>query len=324
MTIFGVVLRDENYIIYITQMGSVTRTIFLFLAKSLLILSAVGVSRFIQKYIPLERYKYLIALGVLGVIFVYITYNFSSIYALAGWIGYVVFAVMLFGIFYLHSMWKKAENDRKVLDLKTKSYIEYYENLLKVQEDKQRLLHDLRYQYLNIFQMLDEEKYPDCKRYLGKILNTLEENGYVQFTGNHYIDFIVNYKKHEAEKKGISVKVDADIVGNIIEFHQEDINVVFGNLLDNAIEACEKIYDGERWITIHLDRVKGMLFITIINSTKGLPNIAGGEVITSKKDSQSIHGLGIKSVRRCVEKYNGIFNVEFDRDVFKVSMTLFI
>ena len=148
-------------------MGSVMRTIFLFLAKSLLILSAVGVRRFIQKYIPLERYKYLIALGVLGVIFVYITYNFSSIYALAGWIGYVVFAVMLFGIFYLHSMWKKAENDRKVLDLKTKSYIEYYENLLKVQEDKQRLLHDLRYQYLNIFQMLDEEKYPDCKRYLG-------------------------------------------------------------------------------------------------------------------------------------------------------------
>lgn len=185
-------------------------------------------------------------------------------------------------------------------------------------------MHDLRYQYLNIFQMLEEERYPDCKVYLGKILDILEKNGYVQFTGNHYIDFIVNYKKLEAEKKEISVKIDADIVGNLIEFQQEDINVILGNLMDNAIEACEKIHDSERWITIQLDRVKGMLFITVVNSIKYIPNITDGVLITSKQEMKTAHGLGIKSVKHCIEKYDGIFNTEFDKNTFKVSITLFI
>lgn len=129
---FGVILQDNDYILHIMQIGSLTRVAFIFLAKSLLILTSIGVRVFIQKYVPLEKYKYLIALGILGSIFVYITYKFSSVYALIGWIIYLVFAGMLMGIFYFHSRWEKAENDRRILYLKTNSYIEYYENLLKV------------------------------------------------------------------------------------------------------------------------------------------------------------------------------------------------
>ena len=100
------ILQDNDYILYIMQIGSLTRVAFIFLAKSLLILTSIGVRVFIQKYVPLEKYKYLIALGILGSIFVYITYKFSSVYALIGWIIYLVFAGMLMGIFFSFKMGK--------------------------------------------------------------------------------------------------------------------------------------------------------------------------------------------------------------------------
>ena len=99
-----------------------------------------------------------------------------------------------------------------------------------------------------------------------------------------------------------------------------DISILVGNLLDNAIEACEQIQDGMRWVLFKLKKRQHSLFIEISNSLGTVPRIKDGELLTSKKDKR-LHGYGLKSVKRIVQKYDGVFSFSVEADVFKVKIS---
>ena len=61
--------------------------------------------------------------------------------------------------------------------MQSKSYISYYETLLSLQNEKNRLIHDMKYQHMQVIQMLDEKKYDECREYLFKISDVLEKEG---------------------------------------------------------------------------------------------------------------------------------------------------
>ena len=103
---------------------------------------------------------------------------------------------------------------------------------------------------------------------------------------------------------------------------EADISVLFGNLLDNAIEATEKIFDpDERWIKIFGER-KGKLFVLNISNPVGEPlQFRGEELVTSKADKK-LHGYGIQSIRRIVEKYHGEVEVTEQKGIFLLTFVL--
>ena len=158
---------------------------------------------------------------------------------------------------------KEAEKSREFAYLQNKSYANYYETLLSLQNEKDRLIHDIKYQHMHVIQMLDEKKYGECREYLLGISDVLEKKEYIQYTGNPYIDFILNYKSNETLKKGIGFHINTDFIGRVEVFEQQDINIIFGNLLDNAIEATEGLEASKRWINVELARVNQMLLITV-------------------------------------------------------------
>ena len=99
-----------------------------------------------------------------------------------------------------------------------------------------------------------------------------------------------------------------------------EICTLFSNLLDNAIEACEKIEDDRRWVAIQITRKSGMLYLTISNSIKDRPAEQEGKLITNKQNHQ-LHGYGIKSVQRIVRKYEGDFSYQVCESKFIVTIT---
>ena len=139
-------------------------------------------------------------------------------------------------------------------------------------------------------------------------------------SGNITIDSIINYKLQNAEQRHI--KVTADIfVPMELAVPTFDLAVVLGNLLDNAIEAVSYVED--RWIDIRVKYTKGRLIIEINNTYDGmLPRTLEG--IVSRKEDKENHGIGIKSVKLTLEKYDGILQITQDGAKFTAKVLMYL
>ncbi len=97
---------------------------------------------------------------------------------------------------------------------------------------------------------------------------------------------------------------------------------MFSNILNNAIEACERMPINNRKILLIVNSRSNVLAIEISNTYSGIVRKDGSSFKTIKGNDRD-HGIGMNNLKEVVKKYNGIFNTEHDEKVFKVSMTLF-
>ena len=196
-----------------------------------------------------------------------------------------------------------------------------YGKLRALVESNRQISHDIK-NYFMVLQEYDKSgKYKEIHEYLEKINGKLGALDEQVWTGHRILDFVLNQKRKVAEQKGIDFEICASALMNLT-LSDEDISVLFGNLLDNAIEACEQIQDGRRWILFKLQKRQQLLFIEITNSMGNAPIIKNGVILTSKKNKK-LHGYGLKSVKRIVEKCNGTFSFSMEEGVFKVNLSFF-
>ena len=121
-------------------------------------------------------------------------------------------------------------------------------------------------------------------------------------TGILSLDSIINYKLTQAKQSDITVSCEI-IVPDDLKIAADDFVTIIGNLLDNAIEAAEKIQD-DKYISLNIRYSKGTLFITVKNSFDGTLNIKNNQFETTKKDTM-LHGIGLQSIEAAIHKYNG-------------------
>ena len=84
--------------------------------------------------------------------------------------------------------------------------------------------------------------------------------------------------------------------------------ILIGNLLDNAIEECEKISDGEKEIIIKITKGRFYLNISVKNPTH-CPVLKYNPDLVSTKEAKEFHGMGVKSIKNIVAKYDGLINI---------------
>ena len=115
-------------------------------------------------------------------------------------------------------------------------------------------------------------EYEKICQYLSEIDGDFYKYENKVWTGHKILDFILNQKKEAAEQKEIDFEI---CVTALMEtsLSDGDISILIGNLLDNAIEACEQIRDGKRWILFKLNKRQRSLFIEISNSLGTVPRI---------------------------------------------------
>ena len=104
-------------------------------------------------------------------------------------------------------------------------------------------------------------------------------------------------------------------LGKQLEVEDFDFCVMLGNILDNAIEACEKS-EGERWIEVQSEIVKDFFLMEVKNSTdaKEIPGVS--KVVLEER------GIGLYNVKETVKKYNGAVNMEILDRTFAISVLL--
>ena len=139
-----------------------------------------------------------------------------------------------------------------------------------------------------------------------------------QYSDNPIVDSVLRIKFGRAKARGIKVETSIRIPKKM-QLDHGDIGVLYGNLVDNAVEACSKVPEEQRFVKIENKYQSGILLLVITNSKTGKKNKS---LKTTKKDNIR-HGHGVQSVRKVVEKYNGTVSFTDKGDIFEVSAMLY-
>ncbi len=179
-----------------------------------------------------------------------------------------------------------------------------------------------RHDYHNHLQVMKAQIASGQMEEMKGYLNALEENldkvdTYVK-SGNLMADAILNSKLTLAEQKGVRVNCKA-ILPEALAIEDVDLCVLLGNLLDNALEACDAISAEERFLRIYMVVNGEQLYISIQNSAKEDLNFEERHYISTKRGN---HGLGMKRVKALADKYDGYLTLANEPGIFAVELTL--
>lgn len=179
--------------------------------------------------------------------------------------------------------------------------------------------HDLKHHIQTMKAHLIMNQYKELEEYLNELDEDLDIVDTVIKTGNIRIDAVLNSKLAVARARGININAKS-IVPAELEINEVDICVIIGNLLDNAIEACEKEKEKDKqFIRVYIDILKQQLYIYISNSMTNDIQKSGGRYITTKNGS---HGFGLLRIDRVVKKYGGYLNRQHEEGVFATEIML--
>ena len=177
--------------------------------------------------------------------------------------------------------------------------------------------HDLKHQINILRKQTDDDK----QQYLDQMEREIKEYEAQNKTGNETLDTVLTSKKLICQSEDIKLTAVAD--GEAISFMNiMDISNLFGNALDNAIEACEKIENKEeRLIHLAVARERAFLKISVENRFDGELKVKNGTPQTTKTDNR-YHGFGVKSIRSVAEKYNGSMTISAEDGWFRLRVLI--
>ena len=201
---------------------------------------------------------------------------------------------------------------------KLQAQYQYYEERLKDEQRVREIYHDMKNHLLVLQAQLkeightgDKEKKQETEEMIAKLQNQISDyEDYVQ-TGNAILDVILRDKYRKAKEKIIDFHTEIDFLDAL------DISTIFGNALDNAIEACEKVSEEERFITMKAREKNHFLVIHIENSA-----ILEEEEKKTTKEDTFLHGFGLKNIQRAAEKYGGQYKRNYQNGVYMLSILI--
>jgi hypothetical protein len=223
-------------------------------------------------------------------------------------------------LFAYHSQLLELNSRYEVMQLQSMLEMQYnnYEILKQSVEVVNQKYHDLKYQIALLREEFGQEKGNACLDKIESDIKAYEANNK---TGNNALDTILTAKTLYCQNNWIELTSVAD--GEALNFMEPmDIAVLFGNILDNAIESVSKIERKERRL-IHLAvaRQKGFLRIRVENCFDEEPICDGENIVTSKNDKR-YHGFGIKSIKNTVKKYGGNTDIEVSKGWFEIRILI--
>jgi Signal transduction histidine kinase regulating citrate/malate metabolism len=248
--------------------------------------------------------------------------SFSWLALMLLYVGSVVLAYyLLFSHF--HSVFDrlKAEDGLTRAEQQLKLHKKYYEELDRGIQAQRALLHDTRHHLVAIGAMAKSGDLAEIERYVDRLLASYDSEGLARCCENHVANAVIGGYVKVARAKGIAVATDLELPQDL-GIDDYELCVLFGNTIENAIEACDRIPAGTdlwagRKIEIKSRVRKGQLVVYIENSAASDPS-RKDPVYPSEKGS----GIGLESVRHVVERHEGSMSCARRGESFAFSAVL--
>lgn len=227
-------------------------------------------------------------------------------------------------VFYLYDLILKDYEERyKALILERE--VEEYRNEIRLIEESQKkvqgLRHDMQHHVMTIRCLANDGETLKILQYLGGMADFIKNPRSFVSSGNPDVDSVLNFMIQRATDLHIFVNTNIKIADNVgVDFF--DLNVVLGNLLENAIESAKESI--EKTINISLEYDRNVLYIEIENSYVYSNKLIrkNGNIVTSKKESG--HGFGLQNVKLVVQKYNGDIEIMQGKEYFTVIALMYL
>lgn len=228
---------------------------------------------------------------------------------------YIIIVLNMIFISLLINAIKSAKEEAKteVMNEKLDMQHNYYLSIKESQERVKRLYHDINNHMASINALQNNNE--EVNNYINGINEEINKFKNINDSGNILLNTIL-YEKNEQCKK-YNINFTYDINFSKCDFMEMiDVTSIFSNLLDNAIEACNKIEHSEkRYINIRGTIVKKYFVLKCENSKINKINIKNNKFLSDKKDKY-IHGIGIQSIKSSIKKYNGDLEIKADDNKF--------
>ena len=183
------------------------------------------------------------------------------------------------------------------------------EDIQLAYQNMKELRHEMKNHFLALSVLLTENRQCDAQVYIDKIIDgQLAEKEKLVFTENEVLNAVVGTRLAICAKK--EIQAEAKITHSLKNMSDEDISVLLGNLLDNAIEASENLTSKNLKLEIQPQGEYVSIFMTnsICSSV-----LANNPELSTTKHEKFLHGFGIKNIKNIVEKYNGMIDY-FEED----------
>ena len=229
----------------------------------------------------------------------------------------LAFGMLILNIFVFYLLWDAIQREVKIrkeqLSIeRAKSQTVMYRQISENFDQQKKREHEYKNEMMIISSLLNQNEMEKLHIMLNKYNDEIAHRIDAIDTNHVIINAILNTKHQEAREKGIVfvLKVN-DLSG--LNMEDQDIVVILSNMLNNAIEACERC-TGKKVIRVKTIKENGTIIFSVINTFEKIPHYVDGKYRTTKKEP--FHGMGIENVKDIVSKYGGTCAIRYDKEQF--------
>ena len=238
-------------------------------------------------------------------------------------LGSAVLCLMNVSTFFLYDKINEAYMQKAEKEAAAQNALMYEKQFLLMEQSQkniQALQHDMKNHMLLIRAYLEKKEHDGALGYIDSVTEFMKVDAQFVNSGNVEIDAVLNYAFARAEKLSCQIETKIEVPENNF-MPVFDLNVLLGNLLDNALEALERA--GSRYLYVSLRYGQGIFLVNIYNTFDGVIKKDGKRYLTRKPDGER-HGIGLQNVEEIVDKYNGEIVRNVTDDMFKTDIVLYI
>lgn len=222
--------------------------------------------------------------------------------------------LQIYILFEKHSKLCYENMDKEIYIQDLKHQEQYYALLEEQQQQLAVARHDSKNRLLVLLSLAENNQAEELQKMLREMVEADEGHNEKIYCKNKVLNGIL-YHKLKALQQDIECKVEI-LISDETLIHPLDYGIIMGNLLDNAIEGCRMNKYKKKYIYVQISEQKNYIFINIKNSIESCKDPFFYKK-TSKKEAWK-HGIGLKSVKRTVEKYQGNVDIEIEEGEFSV------
>lgn len=197
--------------------------------------------------------------------------------------------------------------------------LKYYDEVTRKQDQIRSLKHDMNSHLIALNSYLENGDVPGCQRYLASLTDKFHHTALTIDTGNNALDAILSEKQAQAESNNIAFNANIRIQ-KALTIDPQDLSIIFGNALNNAIEACARLSENEaKSIDLRLIQDAHSLYCKVSNTA---PPRKDNHFRTSKADTVN-HGFGLRNIRAALEKYDVTPEIKQEGNIFSIAFILY-